>query len=99
MRILSLDLNMNKVSNAGRIWGEFYKNKNIDWVRKNADIIIAGNHDFGVVEKTDISYFNDYAIAACKWTQNKLTPKNRRFLEYIVLFRNKINYWEIKYKF
>ena len=35
MRILSLDLNMNKVSNAGRIWGEFYKNKNIDWVRNN----------------------------------------------------------------
>ena len=53
----------------------------INWIRKHADIVIAGNHDFAVVEKTDISYFNEYAIATCKWTQNKLTPENRRFLE------------------
>jgi len=25
---------MNKVSNAGKIWGDFYKNKNIHWVNK-----------------------------------------------------------------
>nr|MBC8282905.1 metallophosphoesterase family protein [Nitrospinota bacterium] len=53
----------------------------VDWVRKNADITIAGNHDFAVVGKTDVSYFNDYAIEACEWTKKKLTPKNRKFLE------------------
>ena len=56
-------------------------NSCINWIRKHADIVIAGNHDFAVVEKTDISYFNEYAIATCKWTQNKLTPENKRFLE------------------
>ena len=56
-------------------------NSCIDWVRNHADIVIAGNHDFAVVEKTDVSYFNDYAITACKWTQNTITPENRKFLE------------------
>jgi len=56
-------------------------NSCIDWVRNHADIIIAGNHDLAVVEKTDVSYFNNYAIRACEWTKKKLTPKNRRFLE------------------
>jgi len=35
---------MNKVSNAGKIWGDFYKNKNIDWVNK---------------QKKDSRYFED----------------------------------------
>lgn len=53
----------------------------VEWVRKNADIAVAGNHDSAVVEKTDVSYFNEYAIAACEWTQKKMTSKNKKFLE------------------
>ena len=56
-------------------------NSCVDWVREHADIIIAGNHDFAVVEKTDVSYFNDHAIAACEWTQKKLTS-NKTNLKY-----------------
>ena len=29
-------------------------NSCVDWVREHADIIIAGNHDFAVVEITDV---------------------------------------------
>ncbi|MEK9628804.1 MAG: metallophosphoesterase family protein [Nitrospinota bacterium] len=53
----------------------------VDWVRKYADFTLAGNHDFAVVEKTDTSYFNPYALEACEWTQKKLTAENKKFLE------------------
>ena len=53
----------------------------IDWVRKNSDLTLAGNHDFAVVEKTDSSYFNDYAREACLWTRERLTIENKDFLE------------------
>lgn len=53
----------------------------IDWVRNHVDFTLAGNHDLAVVEKTDIYYFNAYAIEACKWTQKILTAENRAFLE------------------
>lgn len=53
----------------------------VDWVRKNADFTIAGNHDLAVVEKTDTAYFNEYALEACRWTRKKLTAKNKGFLE------------------
>ena len=53
----------------------------VDWVRENADFTLAGNHDLAVVKKTDIAYFNAYAIEACKWTQKILTAENRAFLE------------------
>ncbi len=53
----------------------------VDWVRNNVDFTLAGNHDLAIVEKTDISYFNEYAIEACKWTQKILTAENRKFLE------------------
>ena len=41
---LFLDLTMNKVSNAGENWGDYYKSKNIDWVNK---------------QKKDSRYFKD----------------------------------------
>jgi predicted phosphodiesterase len=66
----------------------------VDWVRKNVDFTLAGNHDLAVVEKTDISYFNAYAIEACKWTQKILTAKNRTFLESLPMDREENGvYW------
>ena len=56
-------------------------NLSVDWVRKNVDFTIAGNHDFAVVKKTDASYFNSYALEACEWTRNILTAENNEFLE------------------
>ena len=66
----------------------------IDWVRNNVDFTIAGNHDLAVVEKTDISYFNAYAVEACKWTQKILTAVNRTFLESLPMDREENGvYW------
>jgi len=66
----------------------------IDWVRKHVDFTIAGNHDLAVVEKTDSSYFNEYALEACIWTQKQLTAKNKKFLESLPMDREEDDiYW------
>ena len=52
----------------------------VDWIRENADIILAGNHDYAVVGKTDFTYFNSHAYAACIWTRQELTEENKLFL-------------------
>ena len=66
----------------------------IDWVRKNVDFTLAGNHDLAVVDKTDISYFNSYAIEACKWTQKILTAENRTFLDLLPMDKEENGvYW------
>jgi diadenosine tetraphosphatase ApaH/serine/threonine PP2A family protein phosphatase len=52
----------------------------VDWVRKNADLTIAGNHDWAAVNKTDTTDFNSYAYQSCLWTREKLTEKNKDFL-------------------
>ena len=55
-------------------------NEIVDWVRGNCGIVLAGNHDYAVVGKTDVSYFNPYAKKACEWTGEVLTPENRDYL-------------------
>lgn len=54
--------------------------KCIDTVEKNSAIIIAGNHDWACVGKTDITYFNRYGRTAILWTSEKLLPHQRSFL-------------------
>jgi len=41
---------------------------------------IAGNHDWGVVNKLSIEYFNPYAKEAILWTKKHLRPGDTRFL-------------------
>lgn len=55
-------------------------NECVDWIRENVDIVLAGNHDYGVVGKTDTSYFNPYALQACLWTRDELTERNAEYL-------------------
>ena len=50
------------------------------WIRKNCQIVLGGNHDFAVAGKTDTSYFNSYALEACVWTRKKLESPNLEFL-------------------
>lgn len=52
----------------------------VEWLRENVDIILAGNHDYAVVGKTSLSYFNSYARHVCLWTQQTLSEDNKRFL-------------------
>ncbi len=66
----------------------------VDWVRKNVDFTLAGNHDLAVVKKTDIAYFNPYAVEACEWTQKILTAENKAFLESLPMDREENGvYW------
>lgn len=52
----------------------------VEWLRENVDIILAGNHDYAVVGKTSLGYFNSHARHVCLWTQQALTKDNKRFL-------------------
>ncbi len=55
-------------------------NEVIDWVRDHCQVVLAGNHDYAVIGKTDTSYFNQYARDACQWTAGVLTQENQGFL-------------------
>ena len=57
----------------------------IEWVMRNVDFSVAGNHDWGAVNKTDISYFNLNAYASSQWTREKLTDENKSFLSSLSL--------------
>lgn len=51
------------------------------------EIIVAGNHDYGAVGLTDVSYFNPLAKAAILWTAKKLTEDSKSFLQRLPLVR------------
>ena len=53
----------------------------IELLREHEAICVAGNHDCAAVGKADIEMFNPYAAAACRWTEEQLTPAHRRYLE------------------
>jgi diadenosine tetraphosphatase ApaH/serine/threonine PP2A family protein phosphatase len=65
-------------------------NECADLLQDLSPFSVAGNHDFAVVRKTDVSYFNSVAKAAVLWTQKILTDKNRAFLDHLPLTRQ----WE-----
>jgi predicted phosphodiesterase len=48
-------------------------------------IAVAGNHEWGVLGKTDISYFNEQAAAAVLWTKRQLGPADNSYLESLPL--------------
>jgi predicted phosphodiesterase len=47
---------------------------------ERAHLRVAGNHDYGAVGLTDVSYFNPPARAAIEWTTKTLTEENRSLL-------------------
>jgi predicted phosphodiesterase len=48
-------------------------NECVDLCLKESDIIIAGNHDWAAIGKTDIGHFNPVAAEAIRWTKKRLT--------------------------
>ncbi len=42
---------------------------------------VAGNHDWAVLELTDITYFNLNARIAIEWTASVITPESRLIME------------------
>ncbi|MEW6213656.1 MAG: metallophosphoesterase family protein [Nitrospirota bacterium] len=56
-------------------------NKCIELLVDRCKILLAGNHDWGVLGLTDIAYFNEYAREAIEWTRGVLTEENRKILK------------------
>jgi predicted phosphodiesterase len=56
-------------------------NECIDILVERCKILLAGNHDWGVIGRTDINYFNEYARYAIEWTKAVLTEKNNNILK------------------
>jgi len=57
----------------------------IEGVREKETIVVAGNHDFGVVEKTTIECFNADAQDAVIWTRDQLTEEQKNYLKELPL--------------
>ncbi|OGW40011.1 MAG: hypothetical protein A2Y97_09700 [Nitrospirae bacterium RBG_13_39_12] len=56
-------------------------NKCIDLLEEKCKVLLAGNHDWGALGLTDISYFNEYAKYAIEWTKEVLTERNSKTLK------------------
>jgi predicted phosphodiesterase len=56
-------------------------NECIDILGKRCGILLAGNHDWGVVGLTDITFFNENARRAIEWTRDVITEKNSELLK------------------
>ncbi len=54
-------------------------------IREKEILTIAGNHDFAVVGKTNINYFNAYAKEATLWTRKVLSETDKDFLRELPL--------------
>ncbi|GBE05171.1 MAG TPA: metallophosphoesterase [Nitrospirae bacterium] len=61
--------------------------KCIETLEKEADVLIAGNHDQAAIGLVDIAYFNPYARAAIEWTHDILGDKERAFLKQLPIKR------------
>lgn len=60
-------------------------NECVEWVRNLTEYVVAGNHDWAAVGKTDISVFNLYARRAVLWTSDALTALSRSYIEQLPL--------------
>lgn len=49
-------------------------------LRDRADLAIAGNHDYGLIGKTSLDSFNEYAQTALLWTRQVVSEDNMDYL-------------------
>lgn len=59
-------------------------------IRELKPVVIAGNHDWGCIDKLGLDYFNQMAKEAVIWTKEKLTPAYTSWFEPLPLVE-KIN--------
>lgn len=52
----------------------------IELLRQYEHVCVAGNHDWGALEKIDLNDFNPEAAAACRWTGQQLGPDEIDYL-------------------
>ena len=60
----------------------------VEILKKNVQLLLAGNHDCAVIGLTDIEYFNPYAREAIEWTTEILTEENKAFLKTLPIFKS-----------
>ena len=48
----------------------------VEWVKDKTDLVLAGNHDWCVLNPKESSYLNPAAYQACAWTRRNLTKSN-----------------------
>ena len=78
---------INKTGGIERIWclGDIVgygpdPKECIELLRQYEHVCVAGNHDWGALEKIDLSDFNPEAAAACRWTGRQLGPDEADYL-------------------
>jgi predicted phosphodiesterase len=67
-------------------------NECVENIKSNADLTLAGNHDFAVLDKTDITKFNRHAKSAIQWTKKHLSDTSREFLQSLSLIEEVENF-------
>ena len=60
----------------------------LDKVRKICRAVVAGNHDWGAVGKTDLSRFNSRARKVVLWSAEKLDFEDKKYLSELPLIQN-----------
>lgn len=59
----------------------------IEVLKKEAQLLLAGNHDRAVIGLTDTEYFNPHAKAAVEWTMETMRNENKSFLRGLPIFK------------
>jgi diadenosine tetraphosphatase ApaH/serine/threonine PP2A family protein phosphatase len=57
-----------------------YPNECVEIVRTRCSLVVAGNHDSGVVGETSVDEFNEYGLRAIFWTRGALAAKHLEYL-------------------
>ena len=52
----------------------------IELLRQQNHVCVAGNHDWAATGNVPVADFNDDAAAACRWTEQQLTPEDTEYL-------------------
>ncbi|MGI8586094.1 MAG: metallophosphoesterase family protein [Chloroflexia bacterium] len=79
---------LRRVSATERLWciGDMVgygpqPNECLDLLRSFDHVCVPGNHDYGLLGKTDIENFNADARVALEWTESVIRPDNRAYLD------------------
>ena len=59
----------------------------VNLVKRHANVILAGNHDYAALGLLDIRYFNPHARRAIEWTASQISEATRKFLKERPLMR------------
>jgi len=55
-------------------------NEAVEWVRRESDLVVRGNHDRACDLDEDLNWFSANAAAAMRWTRTKISPESAEWL-------------------